>query len=297
MNKQIAINAWELVSEFHSLKKLNFLSSFFGMSWLLLVLFYQITFTVVGIFGGKDAILNYLYHLPSESYFLPLSISVVFIFLFYVLLAPVARGGMIHMMHIYRKNNGKKFHRSWQGFFDGLSHFLPMFEIQNMIAIFAPITIITTTIFLMRLFGSEIWWIIWGIMGIYFLFSLVLNLCFVYAPFFVVIEKKRGMQALSASTAMAMNHINITSKIFFTNILLYLRTLFVGTIFLFLPFIATSIIAYFNIIELKIIFLLIFSLISVLLFIFIVHLNSSLEIFILAIWYEAYRECAQEQKL
>lgn len=102
MKKQIAINAWELVSEFHSLKKLNFVQSFFGMIWLLLVLFYQVAFTVVGIFGKKDEILNFLYHLPTHKLFLPVVIIIIFVFVMYILLAPITRGGMIHMMHTYR---------------------------------------------------------------------------------------------------------------------------------------------------------------------------------------------------
>lgn len=235
MNKQIVINAWELVSEFHSLKKLNFIPSIFAMAWLLLVLFYQITYTFVGIFGKKDEILTFLYSLPSHPYFLSFLIAIVGILLLYTILTPLSRGGMIHMMHSYRGGAGKKIHRSWQGFFDGLRHFLPMFELHNMLSVFAPITIITATIFLMRIVESPLWWLVWTVMGIYFIFAMVLNLMFSYVPFFVVIEEKRGIKALSASTNFAINNISTTARIFFTNILLYLRTLFVGTIFLLLP--------------------------------------------------------------
>jgi len=38
MKEKIVQNAWGLVSQFHSLKKLNFLPSAFGMIWLLMIL-------------------------------------------------------------------------------------------------------------------------------------------------------------------------------------------------------------------------------------------------------------------
>lgn len=191
MKKQIALRAWELVTEFHSLKKLNFFPSMFGMIWLLLILFYQIAFTVVGVSGKTDDVLNFLYTMPSQPYFLPVLAAIIVVFLLYAVLSPIARGGMIHMMHTYRQNQGKKFHRSWQGFFDGLSHFLPIFEVQNITAIFAPITIITFTIFLLRLFGSDFITIIGVAMGLYLLFAFLINMCFSYAPFFIIFENKK----------------------------------------------------------------------------------------------------------
>lgn len=296
MKEKIVQNAWVLVSQFHSLKKLNFLPSVFGMAWLFLILIYQITFTLVTSFGHTNDIWMFLKHLPSEPYFVWLIGGIIFIFLFYSLLNPIARWGMIHMMHTYRQQKGKRFHRSWQGFFDGLSHFLPIFEIQNLVAIFAPITIITFTIFLFRISDPSLHWLISIAMGVYFLLAFFLNMCFAYAPFFVIFEDKKAWQSLAASTAMAVGNIGITARLYFTNVLLYLRVILFGILFLVMPFAISALLTFFTAATLKIIFLIIFALITTVLFIFIAYLNSVLEIFILALWYEAYLACKEEEK-
>lgn len=296
MKEKIIHNAWILVSQFHSLKKLNFLPSAFGVVWLLLILVYQVTFTLLSTFWKTDDIFNFLKNLPNEPYFFWVLFGIILIFVLYSLLNPIAKGGMIQMMHTYHQNKWEKFHRSWQGFFDGLSHFLPIFEIQNITAIFAPLTIITFTIFLYRISDSGFYTIIGVAMGIYFLLAFFLNMCFAYAPFFVIFEWKKSWKALSSSTALAVGNIGITAKLYFTNILLYMRVLLIGALFLFMPFLLSSILAYFTIMSVKIIFVVIFLIISTILFIFIVYLNSVLEIFILAVWYEAYLACKEEQK-
>lgn len=295
VKETIVLNAWEMVTRFHSLKKLNFFPSFFGMSWLLIVLTYQVVFVGIYLFNKQDEALSMLYDLFSETYFWEGVLVVACIFLAYILFTPIARGGLIHMMSTYREGNGKDYHRTSQGIFDGFSHFLPIFEIQNVTAIFSPLTIITTYIFALRLFGMEFFLLISGIMGAYLMFAFIVNMCFAYAPFFVIFEGKRGLESLSASTGLTVRNINITARLYFTNILLYLRTLFVGGIFLLMPFLITGALAYFTIASVKFAFMIIFLVIAIVLFIIIAHLNSTLEIFILALWYEAYLACKQEE--
>ena len=79
-------------------------------------------------------------------------------------------------------------------------------------------------------------------------------------------------------------------------ILLYARTIIIAIIFLVIPFLISSVLAFLPIIGLKLFFLVIFVVIAVILFIFIVHLNSTLEIFVEATWYEAYMLCKSEEK-
>lgn len=178
--------------------------------------------------------------------------------------------------------------------FDGLRHFLAIFEVQNLTAIFRPLSIITFYIFLLRIFGVAFFTPITITMGVYLFFAFFVNMVFAYSKFFIIFEGKHALESLSASTGMAVRHISITGQLYFTMILLYLRTIIVALIFLVLPFAVSSIIAFFTIMTVKIIFLSIFGVISLILFIFIVHLNSTLEIFIEATWYEAYQLCKKE---
>lgn len=95
---------------------------------------------------------------------------------------------------------------------------------------------------------------------------------------------------------MAVRHIGITLHLYYTMILLYLRTIIVAIFFLVLPFLISTIITFFTIAEVQIILLSIFGIISLGFFLVIVHLNSTLEIFIEATWYEAYQACKKEDK-
>ncbi len=55
-------------------------------------------------------------------------------------------------------------------------------------AIFSPLTVISFYILLVRLFGMEFFPVITVIMGAYLVFSFIMNMCFAYAPFFIVLE-------------------------------------------------------------------------------------------------------------
>lgn len=105
MKERVVNNAWELVSQFHSLKKLNFLPSAFGMIWLFVILIYQISFTLVLAFDKKDETIEFLLNIHREPFFIWLAAGIIIVFLLYSLLNPIAKGGMIQMMHTYRQNN------------------------------------------------------------------------------------------------------------------------------------------------------------------------------------------------
>lgn len=297
MKENIVISAWEMVTEFHSLKKLNFIPSFMGMLWLFVILFYQLAFTYVYIFNKKDEVMEVLVRFVHTDYFGESIALLVTIFLLYTLLQPIATGGIIEMMDSYKKHKWEKNRHSWQGFFDGLRHFLPIFEVQNLTAIFRPLSIITFYILLLRIFWKELVVPISILMGVYLIFAFCINTCFAYSKYFIIFENKRAIESLSASTGLALRNIGITGKLYFTMILLYLRTIIVALIFLVIPFLVSSFLAFLPaIFGLKLLFLIVFLIISIILFIFIVHLNSTLEIFIEATWYEAYIACKAEDK-
>ncbi len=294
MKENIILPAWETITQYHSLKKLNFIPSLVGMIWLFCILIYQATFAYVNVFKKEDQVLSVLADFAHKSYFFETLIALGWILLLYILLEPIATGAIIQMIDTYKKTKWVNPHRTLQGIFDGMRHFLPIFEVQNLISIFRPLTIITFYILLLRLFGREYFTMISVAMGIYLLFSFFLNMCFAYSKFFIIFEGMKAIESLSASTWLAVRHINITGKLYFTMILLYLRTILVAAIFLVIPFVVSAIITFFTIITVKIIFLSVFWLVTLVFFIFIVHLNSTLEIFVEATWYEAYMICKKE---
>ena len=190
MKESIVLNAWEMITKFPSLKKLNFFPSLIGMLWLFLVIMYQLTFTYVVIFKKKDAFFSALAKFAHETYFVEVLVAFAILFLLYLIISPLAEGGIVEMIHSYRKTEGKNPHRTFQGLFDGFRHFLPLFEAHNVIAIFRPLSIITFYILLLRLFGKTYFEMITWIMLTYLVFAFFLNMCFAYAKFFIIFENK-----------------------------------------------------------------------------------------------------------
>lgn len=92
MKERVVNNAWELVSQFHSLKKLNFLPSAFGMIWLFVILIYQITFTLVIMYQKQDEVISFLLNIHKESYFIWLVTGFILTFILYSVLNPISRG-------------------------------------------------------------------------------------------------------------------------------------------------------------------------------------------------------------
>ena len=95
-------------------------------------------------------------------------------------------------------------------------------------------------------------------MGGYLIFAFFLNMCFSYAKFFIIFENRGVIESLSLSTGMAVRHIGITIQLYYTMILLYLRTIIVAIIFLVLPFAISSIVTFFTIIGVQVVLLTIF---------------------------------------
>lgn len=89
MKESIVLSAWELITKFHSLKKLNFIPSFIGMLWLFLILAYQAVFTYVIIFKKKDQFFEALIQFVHNDYFTEVIITIGVIFLLYMFLAPL----------------------------------------------------------------------------------------------------------------------------------------------------------------------------------------------------------------
>ncbi len=294
MKDEIILPAWETVTKYHSLKKLNFIPSFIWILWLFCILIYQITFSYVYIFNKKDALLEWFAKFAHTDYFWETLFALGSILLLYIFLEPIASGAIIEMIDTYKRTHGKNPHRTLQWIFDGMRHFLPIFEVQNLTSVFRPLSIVTFYILLLRIFGKDYFSMVSITMGIYLVFSFFLNMCFAYSKFFIIFEGKKALESLGASTALAIRHIQISGKLYFTMIFLYLRTIVVAALFLVFPFIISSIITSFAIVSVQVIFLSLFGIVSLVFFIIIVHLNSTLEIFVEATWYEAYRLCKKE---
>jgi hypothetical protein len=127
-------------------------------------------------------------------------------------------------------------------------------------------------------------------MTIYLGFAFLVNILFSYARFFIIFENKKALESLSLSVRMALTNLEITFHLYFTLLLVYIRTFVTALIFIVFPFIISALFTYVTISLLQIISIGILSVLFIALLIFISHLNSVVEIFVEAIWYNAYRE-------
>lgn len=91
MKERIVLNAWEMVVQFPSLKKLNFFPAFFGMLWLFCILIYQVSYTYFSLASKNDFSFIALIQSLQDSYLIEGIIVVVCIFLGYLLTNPIAK--------------------------------------------------------------------------------------------------------------------------------------------------------------------------------------------------------------
>lgn len=167
---------------------------------------------------------------------------------------------------------------------------MPVFEANNITALFKLLSILTFTIFLLRLFGIAYMGYILIAMGFYFLLAMLINIFLAYTHFFIVLENKKAFDAIVASSTMALDNLGITFKLYLTLILVYVRTVLTVLVFILLPFILSAIFTYVTIASIKLIFIGILLLIVLAFLIFVSHLNSVLEIFVETLWYRAYTD-------
>lgn len=169
-------------------------------------------------------------------------------------------------------------------------NFLPIFELTNSLSIFKLLSIITFYLFLLRIFGKDYFMSITIMMTIYLGFSFLVNILFSYARFFIIFEHKKALEALSLSVRMALENLDITFHLYFTLLLVYIRTFITAIIFIVFPFVISGLFTYVTISWLQIVSISILSILFFALLIFVSHLNSVLEIFVETIWYNAYKE-------
>lgn len=293
LRREIVGPAWDLVINTSFLKKFNFFPSLLSTIYLGCIMLYQLAFSYIYIFKVKDQFFALIIQWVHTSYFWQVIITLVIGIILYIFITPIAEWGLISLIakrekeSLNRENTAWGF---WYGVSRGLMNFLPIFELTNSLAIFKLLSIITFYLFLLRIFGQSYFMSITIIMTLYLGFAFLINILFAYAKFFIIFENKKAFESLSLSIQMVLSNLDITFHLYFTLLLVYIRTFITALIFIVFPFVISGLFTYITISLLKIISIGILSLLFLVLLVFISHLNSVLEIFVEAIWYNAYKE-------
>ena len=103
MKENIILPAWETITQYHSLKKLNFIPSLVGMIWLFCILIYQATVAYVDGCRKEDEVLRGLAEVAHKSCVVEALIARVWMLRLYILLEPIATGAIIQMIDTYKK--------------------------------------------------------------------------------------------------------------------------------------------------------------------------------------------------
>lgn len=290
MREDIVIPAWEVASKNAEMKIFNFLPSLLSTVYLSIILLYQVSWTYINIFNLKDQFFSMVINFVHADYFWEVMLGFVGFFLGYILITPISEGGIIALINAENKDHEDRKKTIQYGLGQGLKHFLPIFEANNITSLFKLLSILTFTIFLIRLFGIAYIGYVFAAMGFYFILAVLVNIFLAYTRFFIVLENKRAFDAIVASATMALENLGITFKLYLTLILVYVRTLLTVLVFILLPFVLSAIFTYVTIASIKFVFIvLLLALVSVFL-VFVSHLNSVLEIFVETLWYRAYMD-------
>lgn len=287
MKEDIVIPAWEVASSNTTMKIFNFFPSLLSTVYLSLILLYQVAWTYINVFGLKDQFFVLVIDFVHTGYFLEIMLFVLGFFLLFILVTPLAEGGLIALIDRVDRS-GSDEHLTSYGIGRGLKHFLPIFEANNIMALFKLLSIVTFTLFLIRMIGTEyISEILMGV-GCYFLVAITINILLAYTRFFIVLEGMRAFDAIVASAGMALENLSVTVRLYLTLLLVYVRTMLTVLAFILFPFLLSAVFTYVTVASIKtlfvgILFLLLFGFI-----LFVSHLNSVLEIFVETLWYRSY---------
>ena len=289
MKNNIVEPSWNLINKASSIKKFNFLPSLLSTLYLSVIVLYQISYTYIIIFNKKDEFFSLVIDFFHKSYFWEVVIWLLIWLLFYILLKPVAEAGIICMVDWYNlQDENKKKVSYWIS--QWLLNFLQLFEYHNFMWLFRLLSIITFYFLLLRIMWSEYAFIISIVMAIYMVFSIFINLLFAYTRFFIIFEKKHVFEAISLSTKMTLTNIEVTIKLYYTLFLIYARVFFTVVVFTLISLIFSVLFWY---LSGQIYLILWMGIVWVFLIVFILftsHFNSVLEIFVDALWYNAYIE-------
>lgn len=293
LRESIVGPAWDLVMSTSFLKKFNFFPSLLSTIYLGCIILYQLAFSYVYIFHLKDQFFALIIEWVHTSYFWQFAGALVVSVILYIVITPIAEWGLISLIARRQEREPDIIDdkgRIGYGISRGLLNFLPIFELSNSLSIFKLLSIITFYLFLLRIFGQDYLTSISIFMMVYLGFSFLVNILFSYARFFIIFEHKKALEALSLSVRMALSNLDITFHLYFTLLLVYIRTFITAIIFIVFPFFISALFTYVTIAWLQIIAVTILSILFIALLIFVSHLNSVLEIFVEAIWYNAYKD-------
>lgn len=128
--------------------------------------------------------------------------------------------------------------------------------------------------------------------AVYLGFSFLINILFAYTRFFIVFEHDKAFDAMGKSVRMALDNLEVTFRLYFTLLLVYVRTILTVVAFIVFPLVISAILTYVSIDFVKTLAIIATGAMVMFFLVFISHLNSVLEIFVESLWFKAWKDNA-----
>ena len=290
---KIIHQAWELIKEDISIKKMYFFPGLLSIVFLTILLVYQSIYTYVVIFHQKEKALEIILNFFHSSYAFEIIILFLIFVLIYIFLSPIFEWALIK--YIFQKAENKKI-STWEALSLWFYKFFPLFKFSNLFSEFKFISVFNWYLFIIRMFDWKyIEQISYIFLVLLFLASMI-NIIVIYAKYIIVIENKWVFASLAKSMKLAIATFATTFKLYLLMFILNTRVIINFIIFLAFP---VTIITLISLITSKIfltITIVILSIIFLLFIAFLGYLTWTLEVFKAAIWFYAYKNASIKLK-
>lgn len=242
MNKDIILNAWDLVNHDTKIKKFYFFPGLISVIFLMIILVYQVIYTYVELFEKKDEALTFILGVFHSGYFMEILIIGWIFLLAYILIIPIFEGTLI--WYISKKETPESDISLSDSMGKWLYRFLPLFEYGNLFSQFKFISMINIYLFCLRFVWLNYIMFLNYIFVFLLIISTIINILFAYARFEIVLNNKKAFESLGSSAKIAILNLATTTRIYFFLFLVNIRVILNFWVFLFFPIIIASAITY-----------------------------------------------------
>lgn len=287
ININIVLPAWKLIHTDSKAKKFYVIPGILSTIFLSAVLTYQTIYTYVVIFGKTERDLQIILHFFESFFNVWILLWVIIFVIIYFLSNPIFEAWLIKYIDL--RNKGKNISKS-EAFGQGVYKFLPMFEYNNFFSEFKLLSILNFYLFTIRFIWMEYINIINLLYCIIFFVWIFINIMFIYAKYFIILENKTIFASIWESAKLTILSLKKTIYLFFMMFALNLRVIINFIVFLAFPiFIAIAI----SVISTKILLFITIAIISAIflfLILFVWYLTAVLDILKIGVWYYAYED-------
>jgi len=283
---KILLEAWNLIKDDISLKKMYFIPGLLSIVFLTILLIYQSIYTYVVIFHQKDKALEIILNFFHSNYAIEIIIIFVIFILIYLLLSPIFEAALIK--YISKKSKNEEI-TPWEALSLGFYKFLPLFKYNNLFSEFKFISVFNWYLFIIRIFDWKYIKEISYVFLVLLILASLINIIIIYSRYIIVLENKQVFNSIAKSTRLSIATFATTLKLYFLMFILNTRVIFNFIIFLAFP---VTIITLISLITTKIfltITIIILSIFFITLILFLGYLTWVLEVFKTAIWFFAYK--------